>query len=173
MPVNKFFHNCNATIFIIFLKGKVLPMGSIYDREINGFFDVLVKEENPLSYTDLYKKLNENKDRKLAHRDFSKILSTMVEENLLAKTDEARRGTRVYYSLTEQAKQKHQLKILGEGEKYEKRREIYHLLLYYDVFKRNNLLTKIQLNKTLKRAEIDFDDIFNIEKRRRRESEKL
>lgn len=142
---------------------KVLSLNFIYYEVCNGIFEVLVKEKNHLSHTDLYKKLIENKERKLSSRDFSKILAIMVEENQLTKIDTGKRGTRVYYSLTGHSKEKHELKILGEGERYEKRRQIYHLLLYYDVFKRNNLVTRVQLNKLLKKAGITFDDIDNIE----------
>lgn len=37
-------------------------------------------------------------------------------------------------------------------------------MLYYDIFKRNNLLSKNQLDKLLKRANIDFDNISSIER---------
>lgn len=139
-------------------------MKFIYDEVRNGIFNILIKEENPLTYTELYTKLNEKRERRISDRDFSKALADMVQAGELKKTDTGRRGAKVFYSLTDLSKEKHQLLILGEGEAFEKRRQIYHLILYYEVFKRTDLLTKNQLARLLKKIDVDYDDISKFEK---------
>lgn len=130
----------------------------------NRIFNILIKEENPLTYTELYTKVNEKRERRISDRDFSEALADMVQAGELKKTDTRKRGTKVFYSLTDLSKEKHQLLILGEGEAFEKRRQIYHLILYYEVFKRNDLLTRNQLTRLLKKIDVDFDDISKFEK---------
>ena len=103
--------------------------------------------------------MSEKIGRKISSRDFSHILVEMVQGDELYKEETGGRGTKVYYSLTEYSKKKYQLKILSEGEKYEKRRQIYYLLLYYDLYKRDNLITKNHLNKLLRKAGVSFDDL--------------
>jgi hypothetical protein len=75
----------------------------------------------------------------------------MVNENLLFKDDPTgKRGPKVYFSLTEKAKRRNTLGILGIDERVHKRRRLYQLLLFFEAIKRRNLLSKRQLNIFLK-----------------------
>ncbi len=141
----------------------VLPLGLKYNKVmVNDLIEILLQEKDPLSYTDLYYKLTGKLKRNLSHRDFNNVLNMMMKEKLLVKDDNTgKRGYKVYYSLTEQSKKDNRLKILGRGEEFDRRRQIYHLLLYFDVFKRDILLTKRQLYKLLKKIGIDTNIIYS------------
>ena len=74
-----------------------------------------------------------------------KRLSDMVNDGMLIKDDKTgKRGTRVFYSLTDKGKRKHHLKILGTGTEVQKRRNLYQLLIF-EIYKRGSLLSKRQL----------------------------
>ncbi len=82
---------------------------------------------------------------------------------VIKKDGTEKRGSKVYYILSEQAKKKYQLKLLGIGYEFERRKSIYQLLLYYDVFKRSNPLTKMHLDRFLKKIGTSADSIKNLE----------
>ncbi|WP_148687519.1 hypothetical protein [Candidatus Nitrosocosmicus hydrocola] len=138
-------------------------MKFIYNELYNGILNVLVNEEDHIWYNELFRRLNENREENYSRRDFNNVLREMVEKGELTKEDTPKKGIKVFYSLTTDSRKKHQLKILGEGREFERRREIYHLLLYYDLFKRSNLLTKNQLIRFLKKIGINFADISTTE----------
>ena len=51
----------------------------------------------------------------------------MLEENILVKKDEGKRGSSVYYSLSEKEMKDYGLNILGTGDEYHKRLSLYQL----------------------------------------------
>ncbi|MGH9985348.1 MAG: hypothetical protein ACRD8W_15515, partial [Nitrososphaeraceae archaeon] len=81
-----------------------------------------------------------------------KNLSTMKNQNLLNEYDvkEGKRGYKVYYSLTDKAENMFALRILGSNETVERRKNLYQLLIFFEIFKTNNPLTRRQLGNFLK-----------------------
>jgi hypothetical protein len=121
-------------------------------------FDGIIKNlvyhsnlKNGLTYTVLYKQLAEVLGRKVSHRDYSSHLSLMVLDGLLATEKGEENKILKRYFLTEKARKMYQLKILGIGSEYEKRLSLYQLLIYYETFKRGQVLTDAQLSRVLKR----------------------
>lgn len=55
----------------------------------------------------------------------------------------------VYFSLTDKAKRKYGLRILGINKKVEERKRLYKLLIFFEVYKRRPLLTEKQLSRFL------------------------
>jgi hypothetical protein len=83
----------------------------------------------------------------------------MVNGNVVNKVDKTgKRGSKVYYALTEASKSQHQLRILKVDEDYEKKRSLYQILLYFHNFKRDELLTQRQLNNKLK-IKLGFEEL--------------
>ena len=87
-------------------------------------------------------------------------LQAMVNEHIVNKVDKTgKRGSKIYYFLSENARSQHQLRILKVDKDYETKRSIYQILLYFHSFKRGELLTQRQLNKKLFEFGLRFEDL--------------
>lgn len=139
-------------------------MQSKYRIDIfNTIAESLLQSETDLTYSALYQKVLSNIGWTLSHRDFTGCLRTMVNENIVNKVDKiGKRGSKIYYSLSENARSQHQLQILKVDKNYETKRSIYQLLLYFHSFKRGELLTKRQLNKKMLKFGLRFKDLQEI-----------
>jgi hypothetical protein len=62
-----------------------------------------------------------------------------------------RRGGKVYLSLSDKAKKKASLEILGVDDKIQKRKTLYQLLIFFEIFKRTSLITQRQLEGFLRK----------------------
>ena len=123
----------------------------------------LLQSETDITYSILYQKVLGNIDCTLSHRDFAGCLQAMVNENIVNKVDKTgKRGSKIYYSLSENARNQHQLQILKFDKDYETKRSIYQLLLYFHNFKRGELLTKRQLNKKMLKFGLRFEGLQEI-----------
>jgi len=65
----------------------------------------------------------------------------------------------VYYSLTEYAKKRHNLKILRNDERTQKYRTLYQLLICFDGFKKHEMLTDKQLDGFLGKIHCSRNDL--------------
>jgi hypothetical protein len=85
----------------------------------------------------------------------------MTHEGELIKSDptQGKRGSKVFYALTDKAKEKYFLRILGPDEKTRKRKYLYQLLVYFETYKRSPLITKRQLSKFLKQIGASMKDL--------------
>ena len=103
-----------------------------------------------MHYSKIHSRVEQLLHHPLSDRQLVKNLSDMVYEKLLNRDDPTgRRGSKVYFSLTEKAKRKYNLKILGIDKKVEKRKSLYNLLVFFEVYKRRPLLTEKQLARFL------------------------
>ena len=113
-------------------------------------------KKNNIHYMEIYRRVKDkfgqsNSDNKLSSNKLLRWLSIMIDEKLLIKINPTgRRGSKVFFELTEKAKEKYRLKILGAEEEIRKRKNLYQLLIFFELYKRRPLLTKIQLSKFLK-----------------------
>jgi len=90
----------------------------------------------------------------------------MVNENIVNKIDKTgKRGSEVHYSLSDNARKQHQLRILKVDKDYETKRSIYQLLIYFHSFKRGELLKRKQLNKKLLEFGLRFEDFQQINRK--------
>jgi len=139
----------------------LLPLQSKYRIDIfNTMAESLLQSETDLTYSALYQKVLANIDYTLSHRDFVSCLQAMVNEYKVNKVDKTgKRGSKIYYSLSENARRQHQLRILKVDKGYETKRSIYQILLYFHSFKRGELLTRRQLNKKLFEFGLGFEDL--------------
>jgi hypothetical protein len=116
----------------------VLPLQFKYRLDIfNTIAEILLQSETDLTYSAVYQKVLSNIDFTLSHRDFVSCLQAMVNENIVRKVDKTgKRGSEVYYSLSDNARKQHQLRILKVDKDYKTKRSIYQLLIYFHSFKR-------------------------------------
>lgn len=139
----------------------------MYKPEIfDGIINILIKsqmENSSLTYTTLYKKLAVRLDRKLSHRDYTSHLTKMIEEKIIYKQEIEGKKLSQYYVLTESARKQYQLRIMRSGEEYEKRLSLYHLLIYFETFKRGQILNDNQLDKLLTKIGTSRDKLTKIE----------
>ena len=107
-------------------------------------------KKDRMHYSKIHSRVEQLLHHPLSDRQLIKNLSKMVYEKLLNRYDPTgRRGSKVYFSLTEKAKRKYNLKILGTDKKVEKRKSFYKLLVFFEVYKRRPLLTEKQLARFL------------------------
>jgi hypothetical protein len=98
----------------------------------------------------------------------------MVNENIVNKVDKTgKRGSKIYYSLSENARNQHQLRILKVDKDYETKRSIYQLLIYFHSFKRGELLKRRQLNKKLLEFGLRFEDFQQINRKQNQVSTQI
>ena len=107
-------------------------------------------KKDRMHYSKIHSRVEQLLHHPLSERQLAKNLSDMVYEKLLNRDDPTgKRGSKVYFSLTEKAKRKYNLKILGIDKKVEKRKSLYNLLVFFEVYKRRPLLTEKQLARFL------------------------
>ena len=125
----------------------------------NSVAELLLQSENPCTYSELYQRIKVKLGYGLSHRDYVGILRIMEEEGFIIREDKTgKRGSKVYYYLSETAKIQHQLRILKVEEDYEKKRSLYQILLYFHIFKRGELMTRRQLGRRLLKMGLRFED---------------
>src|ERR671930_576307 len=87
--------------------------------------------------TELYRKIKEITGKNISYRDYNAALDDMVREDILQKTD--KRGSKVFYSLTENAVREYQHNLLGIDEETKRLRMLYQLLFFYEVGKHGKI----------------------------------
>ena len=138
-----------------------------YKTEI---FDGIVKsliekqvEITGLTYSKLYLKLVSHLGYTLSHRDYNSHLVKMKQENIIYSQKIKGKKKSEYYCLTKNANKLYQLKILGIGKEYERRLSLYHLIIYFEAYKRGHILTSAQLHKFLKRIGISWNKLRKVD----------
>jgi hypothetical protein len=122
----------------------------------------LLEANSKLNYSKLYEKVNKrlkilrNKDKevKLSTRDFNSELNILVDEGLLNRTTDEESKNKikpVYFSLTDEAIKQHQFDILGISLEKEYRRNLFHLILFYQAFSPTSHISKKRIEEILSR----------------------
>lgn len=145
-----------------------------YKPEIfDGIIKSLMENElvnDGLTYTKLYDKLVPHLGRKLSHTVYVSHLKNMKDEKILFTQEIEGRVRTKKYCLTDIARKQYRLKILGIGKEYDKRLSLYHLLIYFETYKRGQILNDKQFDILLKKIgtskkklkEIDIAQFKNI-----------
>jgi hypothetical protein len=114
-----------------------------------------------IHYMEIHRRVERITSHSVTHYQLRKTLSDMTHEREVIKNDptQGKRGFKVYYALTNTAKKKYRLRILGPNEKTRRRKILYQLLIYFEVYKRRQLLTKIQLSRFLRQIGSSMKDL--------------
>jgi hypothetical protein len=85
----------------------------------------------------------------------------MEEEEIVYKEEIATRGKipSSYYSLTKKAVARNQLSILEIDETTLKRKHLFQLMIFFEIFKKSNLVTQKQLGGLLKKIGVSLDKL--------------
>jgi DNA-binding HxlR family transcriptional regulator len=123
------------------------------------------KKENKkdrIHYREIRRRVEDILGHTISDRKLLKHLSIMDEEEILHKEDPTRkRGSRVYYELTDKGKRQYRLRILGQ-EQVEKRRGLYQLLIFFEVFKGMNLMSERRLLWFLRQIGASKQDLVEV-----------
>lgn len=120
--------------------------------------------KNRMYYREIKSRVEELLHHPLSDIQLVKYLSKMVNENLLNTDDPSgRRGSKVYFSSTEKGMRKYGLKILGTDVQVQRRKRLYNLLIFFEVYKRMPLLTEKQLSAFLKVIGKSLSDLDKIQ----------
>lgn len=119
------------------------------------------KHESGLHQGDIKRRIGHILGHEVGYRQLRKNLTTMKDQKLLDEYDlqEGKRGYKVYYSPTNKAEKMYNLKILGSNETVEKRKNLYQLLIFFEVFKISSPLTRRQLGNFLKQIGKSIDNL--------------
>lgn len=114
-----------------------------------------------IHHNEIHRKVEQILGHPISDNKLLKALSDMIQENDLRKDDpdQGKRGTKVFYSLTHEGEEKYRLGILGAKEMVRKKKALYQLLIYFEVYKRRPLLTKVQLSKFLRQIGSSMKDL--------------
>jgi hypothetical protein len=82
----------------------------------------------------------------------------MVEEEILRKEQIPNRR-KIYYSLTSKAVAINKLKVLGADESALKRKRLFQLMIFFEIFKKSNLVTQKQLAGLLKKIDSSLNKL--------------
>lgn len=118
-------------------------------------------KENRLHQSDIQGRIVKIFSHEISYRQLRKNLLYMINDDLLQEDDPTggKRGSKVYYSLTNKAKEKYNLKILGSDERVRRRKNLYRLLIFFEIFKTSNPVTRRQLYRFLKQIGMPINSL--------------
>ncbi|MGH9982339.1 MAG: hypothetical protein ACRD8W_00090 [Nitrososphaeraceae archaeon] len=106
----------------------------VYDVEIDNVIVNILKNTVKVSSGKLKSEVEKKIKRTISPHTYSTHLSSLMDQEILQKEDLGR-GNNMFYSLTESAEKKVELRLLGiDGSKIELFRRIYNVLFFYHVF---------------------------------------
>jgi hypothetical protein len=119
------------------------------------------KSEIRLHQGDIKRGIGHILGHNVDYKQLRKNLTIMKDQGLLNEYDlqEGKRGYKVYYSPKEKAEKMYPLKILGSNETVERHKNLYQLLIFFEVFKTSSPLTRRQLGNFLKRIGKSIDNL--------------
>ena len=118
-----------------------------------------VIEDKRIHHNEILRRCQVRLGYTISHNKILNRLSNMVDNGVLTKHGTGRRGTKEFYSLTDKGKKKHQLNILGNDTKLQKRKSLYQLLIFFEAYKRGALLSKRQLSVFLRKIGSSINEL--------------
>jgi hypothetical protein len=120
-------------------------------------------KKGAIHHNEIHRRVERILGHPISDNKLLKALSDMVQKKDLSRNDpkEGKRGFKVFYSLTHEGKEKYRLRILGPREKVRKKKALYQLIIYFEVYKRRPLLTKIQLSRFLRQIGSSMKELEN------------
>ena len=103
---------------------------------------------------------------KISQTTYNKYKNILLEKGIIKRreiTDSNKKIPPTFYSLTQKGKMDYNLRISETGYTINKKRVLYQLLLFFDCYKRSNIITERQLKYFLKKVEIKFENMENMD----------
>jgi DNA-binding transcriptional ArsR family regulator len=110
----------------------------------------------------LYNKLVNELKKHFSYTTFDNHLKRLIEIGYVNKRKETSSNyniSPIYYSLTNKGKKDYNLEILEISHLINKNRILYQLLLFFDCYKRSNILSERQFKNFLKKIGIKFENM--------------
>ena len=116
-------------------------------------------KQNRMYYSAIKSNVEQLLLHPLSDRQLVRNLSIMVDKKLVDRDDPTgRRGSKVHFSLTDKGRREYGLKIIGTDVEVQRRKRLYNLLIFFEVYKRSPLITGVQLSRFLNVMERPLDD---------------
>lgn len=99
---------------------------------------------------------------KISKTTYNKYKKVLLEKGIIKKREIPNTNKKIpqtLYSLTTKGKKDYSLRILDIQSSFNKNRVLYQLLLFFEYYKRSNILTEIQFKNFLKKIEIKFENL--------------
>ena len=129
----------------------------IFDSIINSLI-----QTDEMRSSMLYKKLVNELKKHFSYTTFDNHLKRLIEIGYVNKREETTSNyniSPIYYSLTNKGKKDYNLEILEIPHLINKNRILYQLLLFFDCYKRSNILSERQFKDFLKEIGIKFENM--------------
>ena len=99
---------------------------------------------------------------KISKTTYNKYKKVLLEKGIIKKREIPNTNKKIpqtLYSLTTKGKKDYSLRILDIQSSINKNRVLYQLLLFFEYYKRSNIITEIQFKNFLKKIEIKFENM--------------
>lgn len=130
-----------------------------YNKQIDEIITAELLENGELGYNKLKSSVDGSLRKKLSYDTFSFHIKKLLAENTLSKYDTGKRGLKVRYSLTDDAKKKRQLQILGYDRNQLMRRKLYECILLFGLSGWTVMLKFNQIRSFLSELGIKLKDL--------------
>ena len=145
-----------------------------YDHDLDDAMANILANTEHIGYLELKRQIEQSLGREISKSVFQSHIKKQVENNVLTKYDSGGRGKQVNYSLTEEAKKKRQLNLLGIAPTQILFRKIYTDLFFkeiifshsYDIDNLDAFLSSINASRNDLRIEFKGEANFPVKKDR-------
>ena len=145
----------------------------IYNQEIpKTIIEILIQKcenenkNSELSYSELYNTLIQKLKSNISHTTFNKYKNLLLEKEIIRKreiTYSNKKIPQTFLSLTTKGKNDYNLGILDIQITTNKNRILYQILLFFECYKRSNIITERQFKNFLKKIGIKFENMEQID----------
>ena len=136
---------------------------SIYiHQEIPKLIIEILIQNDELNYSKLYNMLILQLNLKISYTTFDKYIDNLLKKEIIKKREVTRINQKIsstFFSLSTKGKNDYNLGILDIQITTNKNRILYQLLLFFECYKRSNILTQRQFKNFLKIIGINFENM--------------
>ena len=135
-------------------------------QEIPKLIVEILIQNGELNYSKLYSNLIQKLKSNISHTTFNSYKNLLLKKGIIKRreiTDSNKKIPETFYSLTTKGKKDYNLGISEIQPSINKNRILYQLLLFFDCYKRSNIITKRQFKYFLKKIGIKFENMEQID----------
>ena len=131
-------------------------------QEIPKLIVEILIQNNELNYSKLYNILIQQLNLKISYSTFDKYIDNLLKKEIIKKREVTRLNQKIpstLFSLSTRGNNDYNLGILDIQIATNKNKILYQLLLFFECYKRSNIITQRQFKNFLKIIGINFDNM--------------
>lgn len=134
----------------------------IYNQEIPKLIVEILIQNGEVQDSKIYNILIQKLKCTISQTTYNKHKKTLLEDGIIKRREITNSNKKIpptFYSLTDKGKKDYNLRILDIHSSINKNRALYQLLLFFECYKRSNLMTERQFKNFLKEIGIKFENM--------------